>query len=70
MKTCKSKWSVHQQTIVKKNRPKEKCCKLEARVFLDRCFAIFKFEKIVLSLDIKKGKQNEKKAPNWSILEN
>jgi hypothetical protein len=37
---------------------------LEARVFLDRCFAIFKFEKIVLSLDIKKGKQNEKKAPN------
>jgi len=36
---------------------------LEARVFLDRFFAIFKFEKIVLSLDIKKGKKiNEKKG--------
>ncbi len=68
MKTCKGKWSVHQQSIVKKNRPKEKCCKLEARVLLDRLFAIFKFEKLVLSLDIKKGKKMKKMAQNWSIL--
>jgi hypothetical protein len=37
---------------------------LEARVLLDRLFAIFKFEKLVLSLDIKKGKKMKKMAQN------